>query len=134
MADSQGMPDFSMDPSGLYREEVFTDQRTGTIRRMEPVTAAGEPDSQRPVRYVGETQVMTPAGSLPLSFELEGPSLEDAAGQFGDAAQKAVEEAMEELKRMQREASSQIVTPDGGMGGMGGMGGQGGPGGGLHMP
>ncbi len=117
-----------MDPDALYREEQFSDQRAGQIRRLTPVTASGQDDPSRSVMFVGSTQVMTPAGALPLSFELPGETIGEAASHFADEAEKAIENAMEELKRMQREAQNSIVVPgQEGPGGAGGMG----PGGGM---
>ena len=123
-----------MDVSNLYREETFTDNTVGTLRRITPVTPDGEPDPGRPVQFVGSTQVLTTAGPLPLSFEIEASTLSEAAEGFGDAAKQAFERTMEELKEYQRQQASQIVVPKGGMdpmgGGMGGM-----PGGGkIQMP
>lgn len=109
-----------MDPNGLYHEEQFSDQRAGQIRKLTPVTPDGAVDSSRPVMFVGSTQVMTPAGALPLSFELPGETIGEAAKHFAEQAEKAIERTMEELKRMQREAQSSIVVP--------GQGGPGGPG------
>jgi len=115
----------AMDAGQLCREDVFTDNRVGTIRRLTPVTPDGEVDESRPVVYVGSTQVLTPAGALPLSFELPGHTLAEAVDGFGEAARQAVERTMEELKELQRQAASQIVVPKAGMdpGSLGGMGG-----------
>ncbi len=104
-------PEISMDASALTREEVFTDSRVGTIRKMIPVTLDGEPDASRQVQYIGATQIMTPGGALPLSFEIETDSLAGAVAGFGDAAKLAVERTMEELKEMQRQQASSIVVP-----------------------
>ena len=125
MQDTVKSSDISMDAASLTREEVFTDNRIGTIRRLTPVTADGDPDPGRDVQYVGSTQIMTPAGALPLNFEIEAGSLSEAVAGFGDAASKAVEQTMQELKELQRQAASSIVVPKGGMdpGSMGGMGG-----------
>jgi hypothetical protein len=124
-----------MDVANLYREDTFTDNAVGTLRRLTPVTAHGETDSTREVQYVGSTQVLTTAGPLPLSFEIEADSLESAAAQFGEAARAAFERTMEELKEMQRQQASSIVVPKGGMDPAGGFGGAGGMGGGnIQMP
>ncbi|KAA9131422.1 hypothetical protein F3N42_08875 [Marinihelvus fidelis] len=124
------MQDIQMDLAQLCREDIFTDSRVGSVRRLTPVTADGDDDASRPVQYFGSTQIMTPAGALPLNFELPGDSLQSAIEGFGDAAREAVERTMEELKEMQREAASQIVVPKGGEV----PGGFGGPGGGIQMP
>lgn len=142
MEESSMREQLSMDGEALYREENFSDRRVGSIQRLTPVTADGEDDDSRRVRYIGQTQVMSPAGALPITFELEVDSLSEAVEGFPEAAEKAVEETIEELKRLQREAQSSIMVPGqeggggyGGMGGAGGMGGQGGmgPGGGIKL-
>lgn len=103
----------NMDASALTREEVFTDSKIGSIRRMTPVTLEGEMDSSREVQYIGSTQIMTPSGALPLTFVIESDNLEGAVSGFGAAASVAVENTMEELKEMQRQQASQIVVPGG---------------------
>jgi len=121
------LPEIRFDTANLYREEVFTDRTAGTIRRLVPIQVNGEPDPGRTVLYSGQTQLLTPGGVLPLGFEMEATSLEDAINQFPVAVRQALEQAIEEAREMRREASSRIVVPDaGGMGGMGGLGGLGG--------
>ncbi len=110
-------PEIKVDANALYLEEVFTDRRIGTIRRMTPVTKDGKPDAARPVLYVGETQIMTPAGSLPIAFEIPAASLEEAAEQFGPLAKDAIERTVRELQELRRQAASQIVIPQGPAGG-----------------
>jgi len=111
--------EIKMDVTNLFREEVFTDNTVGTVRRLTPVTADGEPDPARSLQFVGSTQVMTTAGPLPLSFEIEAATLAEAAEAFGPAARDAFEKTMEELREMQRQQASSIVVP--GAGGGGGM-------------
>ena len=100
-----------VDPKDLYREEVFTDRKAGTIRRLTPIESDGQVDSGRTVIYVGQAQLLTPMGAVPLSFEIEADSLEQAALKFADAASKAVEETKKELEELRREAASSIVVP-----------------------
>lgn len=137
MSNSESSNEIRMDASALYREEVFTDNTVGTLRRLTPVTVDGEPDNSRSIQFVGSTQVLTTAGPLPLSFEIEANTLAEAAAGFGDAAKKAFEQTMEELRELQRQQASSIVVPKGGMGPSGGMGGpMGGPmgGGKIQLP
>ncbi len=101
-----------MDSSQIYLEETFTDRRVGTIRRLTPVTAAGSPDGARPVLFVGQAQVMTPMGAVPISFELESSTLDGAIAKFGEAADQAVQQTMRELQEMRREQASSLVIPD----------------------
>ena len=51
---------------------------------------------------------------LPLAFELEAASLEDACNKFPEAVKIAIEQAIEEAREMRREAASRIVVPDAG--------------------
>jgi hypothetical protein len=117
-------PELKMDPANLYREEIFTDRKVGTIRVMTPVKNDGATDTGRKVIYVGETQLMTPVGALPLAFEIEADSLGNAAKKFAEVAQVAVERAVRELQEMRRQASSSIVIPEGIPPGLGAPGGK----------
>ncbi len=120
-----------MDATSLYREELFTDRKVGMIRVLNPVKTDGSPDPSRPAVYVGEAQIYTNMGTLPLSFELEAASLQEAVKQYADAAKQAVEQAVKEIQELRRQAASSIVIPQGGGGALGG----GGPaGGGLLGP
>jgi hypothetical protein len=102
----------NMDSTQVYREETFTDRKVGTIRRLTPVTADGSADGARPVIFVGQAQVMTPMGAIPISFELEAASLNAAIEKFGPAAEQAVQQTMRELQEIRREQASSLVIPD----------------------
>ena len=128
--EGRGTPEISVDPAALYLEEVFTDRRIGTIRRLTPVGKDGGRDQARAVLYVGETQVLTPAGALPIAFEIGAGSLEEAAEKFGQLARDAIERTVKELQELRRQAASQIVVPQGPLPPMGGAGG----GGKIQMP
>ena len=104
-------PELKIDPATLYLEEIFTDRKVGTIRRMTPVGKDGTRDSARPVLYAGETQVLTPAGALPIGFEIAAGSLEEAAEKFGQLAKEAIERTVKELQELRRQAASSIVVP-----------------------
>ena len=123
--------DVRMNVEELYREEVITDRQVGTIQRLTPVTADGSDDPDRDVLYIGQASLMTPGGSLPLNFEIEASSLREAVEKFGDLAQEAVQDAIQQLQEMRRDQASSLVIPgQGGQGGGGGMPGGGMPGGG----
>jgi len=122
------MPDPTMDATDLYREEVITDRRVGTLRVLNPIKVDGSADTKRNTVYVGEAQIYTNMGALPLSFEIPAGNLGDAVAGYAQAAKEAVDRAVRELEDMRRQAASSIVIPRGGAGGMpgGGL-----PGGGL---
>lgn len=113
MALEKSTEELKMDAISLFREEIITDRKVGTIRVLHPVKADGTADESRQSVYVGETQIMTPMGALPLAFQLECETLSDAIEKFAEGAQVAVERAMTELQQMRREAASSIVIPEG---------------------
>ena len=134
MTERANLPDIGMDGSALYREESFTDRKVGSIQQLTPITADGSDDDSRPVLFLGQTQLMTPGGALPLNFEIEADSLSDAVSKFGKQAELALEDTMKRLEEMRREASSSLIVPGGGAapGGIPGAGGA--PGGGIQIP
>ena len=123
MAAKSDLPEVRLDPAGLYREEIYTDRRAGTIRRLTPVTADGATDPARPVLFSGQTQLLTPAGVLPLAFEIEASTLEEALTRFPEGVNAALEQAIDEAREMRREAASRIVVPEVGSGAGPGAGG-----------
>src|SRR3954470_14878849 len=127
---SEQSNEIKLDPTALYLEEIFTDRRVGTIRRLTPVGKDGERDQARAVLYMGETQVLTPAGALPIGFEIGAGSLEEAAEKFGALAREAIERTVKELQDLRLQAASQIVVPQGPLPPLGGAGG----GGKIQMP
>ena len=123
MTQDSNLPDIRLDPDALYREETFTDLRTGSLRRMVPVTREGRDDPSRPAVYEGHASLMTQRGPLPLQFHIEASSLEEALAKFPEAARQALTETLEHIRQLQREAQSSIVVPGAGGMGPGGMGG-----------
>lgn len=125
MAGPGNAPEPKMDAQDLYREDIYTDRRVGTLRVLTPVKADGTVDPARPVSYVGQAQIMTPAGALPLSFEIDAKNLAEACEGFADGAKLAFEETMKELQEMRRQQASSIVIPEAGAASA--LTGQGGP-------
>ena len=123
--------DPQMDAEGLYQEDNFTDRRVGAIRRLSPVRADGSADPGRPVLFLGQAEIMTNMGPVPISFEIEGQTLADAVIGFAPAAQAAIERTVQQIQDMRRQQASQLVVPQGGMPGI--TGGRGG-GGKIQMP
>ncbi len=124
--EQMSLDDITADANNLYREEMFTDLKVATVRRLVPVKPDGSDDPTREPMFMGQTQVMSAGGPLPVQAELPGANLEEALAAFPDAIRQAIERMVEEIKEMQRQQSSRIITP-GGPGGPGGGGGFGGP-------
>ena len=114
MAGPTNAPEPKMDANDLYREDIYSDRKVGTIRVLTPVKSDGTTDPARPVSYVGQAQIMTPAGALPLSFEIDAATLAEACERFAAGAKVAFEETMQELQEMRRQLASSIVVPDAG--------------------
>ena len=104
--------DVKMDAANLYREESYTDLKTGGIRKLVPIKADGSEDESRPCMFSGHTQVMSPHGPIPLQGAIEAVTLEEAVEGFPQAMEQAMNHMVEEAQRMQREQASKIVTPD----------------------
>jgi hypothetical protein len=125
--------ELAMDAASLYREEVYTDRRLGTIRQLTPVKQDGSTDPLRAMLFTGQAHIVTPAGTLPIVFDIEATTLGEAARKFAAAAKDAIEDTLRELQELRRQAASQIVVPDAGMAsqivGPGGI-----PGGKIRMP
>ena len=103
--------DLNVDVDNLYREETITDLKVASMRRLTPIRLDGSDDPDRPVLYVGETQLMSTRGPLPIQCPIEAESLADAMQKFPAAMQDAVERMVEEIRELQRQEASRIVVP-----------------------
>lgn len=131
MADMPEM-DIEMDSASLYREEIYTDRKIGTIRALVPVTSDGTADLGRKVIFVGEAQIVTQVGPLPVSFEIDAPNLGAAVAGYGAAAKAGVEKTIQQLQELRRQQASSIIVPGADPGVLGGSVPPGMPGGGFR--
>lgn len=111
MAEDLNSMQVEVNTNNLYVEEVVTDRKVANIRVLKPITVTGEPDTTRSAIYSGEVQIMTQMGPLPVSFEIPAKTLEEACKGYADAAKAGVQQTIEKLQQLRREAASQIVTP-----------------------
>lgn len=109
----QDLPEITLDTAALYREELITDRKAGMLRIMTPVTPSGEIDASRSVIYTAQTQLMSQAGPLPISAEIQADSLDQAIQHYDEVINQAIQDTLKELEEMRRKAASQIVVPDG---------------------
>jgi len=108
---STPLEEIQVDRENLYLEEVFTDLKVATIRRLSPIKADGSPDEERPTLFHGQTQLMSQMGPLPVNCSIEATSLEEAMDKFPEAIALAIERMIEEAKEAQRQESSRIIVP-----------------------
>jgi len=111
--ESSGLGEIRVDRNNLYQEEVFTDLRVASVRRLTPIRPDGGVDDSRPVLFMAETQLMSQRGLLPVHGPIEAETLEEAWEKFPEAIQAAVERLMEEARELQREEASRIIVPEG---------------------
>ena len=111
-AQKMRLDDLKVDANNLYREEIITDLKAATLRRMVPVTSDGADDPSRPVTYTAQTSIYTQMGVIPINAELEAKDLKAAVVEFPGAIKKAMEKLMDEAREIQRQEASRIVVPD----------------------
>ena len=114
---STPLEEIQVDSENLYLEEVFTDLKVATLRRLTPVKTDGSPDETRPVLFHAQTQLMSQMGPLPVNCAIEAASLEEAMQKFPEAIAEAIERMAEEAKEMQRQEASLIIVPGAAPGG-----------------
>jgi hypothetical protein len=105
------LSDVKMDMANLYREEAYTDLKTGGIRKLVPVKLDGTEDTSRDAVFTGHTQLMSPHGPLPLQGAIEAKTLEEAVLKFPQAMEDAMNKMIEEAQQYQREQANKIITP-----------------------
>jgi len=103
--------DVKVDLKNLYREETFTDLKVAWIRRLTPVNADGSTDLGRKAAFMGESQLMSPAGPIPVQCRIEAATLEEAIARFPAALNAAVEEMVAAAEEMRRQEMTRIVVP-----------------------
>jgi len=111
MPEHVSLDEMKVDDANLYREETFTDLRVASIRHLVPVKPDGSPDPSREAIFVGQTHVMTNAGPVPIQCPIEATTLEEAIQKFPEAAREGIQQMVEEVREIQREAASRIVVP-----------------------
>ncbi len=107
----QSIGEIQVDTENLYREEVFTDLKVASIRKLVPIRPDGSPDPSREPVFTGQTTLMTQAGPLPVTCPIEAVTLEEAAAKFPEAIKLGVERLMDEVREVQRREASRIVVP-----------------------
>ncbi|MBS5216518.1 MAG: hypothetical protein KHY61_00170 [Sutterella wadsworthensis] len=87
--------DAQMDPKSLVREEIISDRRVGSLRVLTPILVDGTRDESRDIVFLGEAQIMTQVGPIPINFEIPAKTLAEAVAGYGAAAQKGLQDFRE---------------------------------------
>lgn len=111
MSEPEKLSDVKMDTANLYREESYTDLKTGGIRKLVPVMLDGSEDPSRDAIYSGHTQLMSPHGPLPLQGTIDAKTFAEAVEKFPQAMEDAMNRMIEEAQQYQREQANKIITP-----------------------
>ncbi len=97
--------------NSLYREEVFTDMTIGSLHQMTPIKINGEIDKQRKIMFIGQTQLITKQGPLPIRFPIDARNLQQAVDKFPESMEAFVNRMIAEAKEIQRQEESRIILP-----------------------
>ena len=114
MADSEGKEKkVKFNQQSLHREEIFSDLTIGSIRQLTPVKPNGEPDKTRPILFVGQSQIYTQQGPMPVQFPIDAKNLQLAMEKFPTAMEEFVAHLVEQAKEMQQQEQSRLIVPGG---------------------
>ena len=110
-----GQINFNVDEKNLYKEEAYTDMKVASIRKLVPVFPDGTEDASRTSIFIGATQLMSEKGPLPIQAILTANNLQEAITVFPESMQKAMEELIQQMQRMQAaektKNDSRIIVP-----------------------
>jgi hypothetical protein len=118
MSGNGGSPiniDFQVDKKNLYREETITDLKIASIQKLIPIHPDGSDDPSREPFYVGNTQLGTPHGPVPIQARLEAATLGQAMDAFPQAMEAETRKVIQQFKKMEAEHKksndSRIIIP-----------------------
>ena len=109
--ESENGPEINIDQDNLYHEETFTDLKVGWIRRLTPVTPDGNRDKKRSPLFIGQSQLVTPQGPIPIQCQIPAKTLPEAIKKFPEVIEATIKDMIERAKVIQRESTSRIITP-----------------------
>ena len=109
--DANQAVDFSVDRQNLYQEAVFTDLKIATIRQLTPVKSDGTKDKSRKVIYVGQTNLLTPEGPIPIQGMISAKDLQQAVKHYPEAMNEAMNNLVEQAQKVKQEKESRIIVP-----------------------
>ena len=102
--------EFTIDKQNLYQEEYFTDMKLATVRRLTPVKPDGSEDKSRNTIFVGQANLMSEAGPIPISTMISAKDLQQALKKYPEAMLEAMDRLNQEMIRYRQEQESSIVS------------------------
>ena len=102
---------FAVDRQNLYLEETFTDLKSASIRRLTPAKPNGSVDKTRKTVFVGQANLMTPNGPLPIQAVIQAKQLQQAIKRYPEAMQAAMDKLADEVEKIRQQEGSSIITP-----------------------
>jgi hypothetical protein len=102
--------EFTIDKQNLYQEEFFTDMKLATVRRLTPVKPDGSEDKSRNTIFVGQANLMSEAGPIPISTMISAKDLQQALKKYPEAMLEAMNRLNQEMIRYRQEQESSIVS------------------------
>jgi hypothetical protein len=105
-------PEIKVDLGNLYQDETFTDLKLGWIRRLTPVKPDGSRDESRESVFIGQTQLVSPGGPIPVHCQIPAATLTEAIEKFPAVMEKTIYRMIEESMERQRQMASQFLSPE----------------------
>jgi hypothetical protein len=102
--------EFKIDKQSLYKEEYFTDMKLATVRRLTPVKPDGSEDKSRNTLFVGQANLMSEAGPIPISTLISAKDLQQAFKKYPEAMLEAMERLNQEMLKYRQEQESSIIA------------------------
>lgn len=102
--------EFTIDKQNLYQEEYFTDMKLATVRRLTPIKPDGSEDKSRKTLFVGQANLMSEAGPIPISTMISAKDLQQAFKKYPEAMIEAMERLKQEMMKYRQEHESSIIT------------------------
>ena len=99
------------DADHLYRQETYTDLSFGSIQVLTPVKSDGSPDAGRKPVFMGNANLLTPRGAIPVQCDIPAGSLKEAIERFPAAIERGIEEMVQRAREIERERAGGIVVP-----------------------
>jgi hypothetical protein len=110
--DQNDQIEFKVDRNNLFKEESFTDLKSGGIRRLIPVKPDGTPDKTRKIFFIGQTSLMTERGPIPLQSKIQAKDLQQAIKRFPESMETAMDQMIEQAKKMQKMEQAKVKEPE----------------------